>query len=146
MNKKCTNPSCRKTFSTLVTNRVCPHCGKKYPQLSLNANQKKLKAFHITCNGTNKVRLIKVLREFYKLSLKEAKYGVDYIPNTVYYVSEAEAERFKRSLDELGYVYETSTVLSAHVKKYLFEADNLKGISVEGKSIDSWFQQPRVYF
>ena len=107
MNKKCTNPSCRKTFSTLVTNRVCPHCGKKYPQLSLNANQKKLKAFHITCNGTNKVRLIKVLREFYKLSLKEAKYGVDRIPNTVYYVSEAEAERFKRSLDELAYVYVT---------------------------------------
>ena len=145
MNKKCTNPSCRKTFSTLVTNRVCPHCGKKYPQLSLNANQKILKAFCIiNCNGTNRVRLIKFLREFYNLSLKEAKYGVDHISNTVYYVSEAEAELFKRSLEKLGHAYETSTVLSAHVKKYLFEADNLKGISVEGKSIDSWFKQPRV--
>ena len=86
--------------------------------------------------------LLCILREFYNVSLKEAMYGIDHISNTVYYVSEAEL--FKRSLEELGYVYETSTVLSAHVKKYLFEADSLKGISVEGKSNDFWFQKPRV--
>ena len=34
MNKRCTNSSCRKTFSTLVFNGQCPYCGKKYPQLT----------------------------------------------------------------------------------------------------------------
>ena len=33
MNKRCTNSSCRKTFSTLHSNGQCPFCGKKYPQL-----------------------------------------------------------------------------------------------------------------
>ena len=33
MNKRCTNSSCRKTFSTLTYGGVCPFCGKVYPQL-----------------------------------------------------------------------------------------------------------------
>ena len=33
MNKKCTNSSCRRTFSTLNFTGICPHCGKLYPQL-----------------------------------------------------------------------------------------------------------------
>lgn len=33
MNKRCTNSSCRKTFSTLGFDGKCPHCGKRYPQL-----------------------------------------------------------------------------------------------------------------
>ena len=33
MNKHCTNPSCRKTFSTLNYGGHCPFCGKIYPQL-----------------------------------------------------------------------------------------------------------------
>lgn len=33
MNKRCTNPSCRKTFSTLNYGGQCPFCGKRYPQL-----------------------------------------------------------------------------------------------------------------
>lgn len=33
MNKHCTNPSCRKTFSTLNYGGQCPFCGKTYPQL-----------------------------------------------------------------------------------------------------------------
>ena len=33
MNKRCTNSSCRKTFSTLINGGTCPFCGKVYPQL-----------------------------------------------------------------------------------------------------------------
>ena len=33
MNKRCTNSSCRRTFSTLHFNGQCPFCGKEYPQL-----------------------------------------------------------------------------------------------------------------
>ncbi len=33
MNKRCTNSSCRKTFSTLNYGGQCPFCGKVYPQL-----------------------------------------------------------------------------------------------------------------
>lgn len=34
MNKRCTNSSCRKTFSTLTYGGTCPFCGKEYPQLT----------------------------------------------------------------------------------------------------------------
>ena len=33
MNKRCTDSSCRRTFSTLNADGRCPHCGKFYPQL-----------------------------------------------------------------------------------------------------------------
>ncbi len=33
MNKRCTNPECRKVFSTLEYGGRCPHCGKVYPNL-----------------------------------------------------------------------------------------------------------------
>ena len=33
MNKRCTNPSCRKTFSTLNFGGQCPFCGKTYQNL-----------------------------------------------------------------------------------------------------------------
>ena len=33
MNKRCTNSSCRRTFSTLHLNGRYPYCGKMYPQL-----------------------------------------------------------------------------------------------------------------
>ena len=33
MNKRCTEPSCRKTFSTLNYGGQCPFCGKIYPDL-----------------------------------------------------------------------------------------------------------------
>ena len=34
MNKRCTNSSCRRTFSTLNFDGFCPWCGKAYPQLA----------------------------------------------------------------------------------------------------------------
>ena len=34
MNKTCTNPACRRTFSTLNFFGACPFCRKSYPQLS----------------------------------------------------------------------------------------------------------------
>ena len=33
MNKRCTDSSCRRTFSTLDFDGRCPYCGKAYPQL-----------------------------------------------------------------------------------------------------------------
>ena len=34
MNKTCTNPACRRTFSTLNFFGACPFCRKSYPQLA----------------------------------------------------------------------------------------------------------------
>ena len=41
MNKRCTNSSCRKTFSTLTYGATCPFCGKVYPQLARTACSKR---------------------------------------------------------------------------------------------------------
>ena len=98
MNKRCTNSSCRRTFSTLDFTGKCPFCGKVYPQLRrtrkgpLSKNFLVLAGMRINFTDAiikfapldeNKVKLIKHMREVlrgrgYRLGLKSAKLVADY--------------------------------------------------------------------
>ena len=46
MNKRCTDSSCRRTFSTLDFDGRCPYCGKAYPQLNRQRKKDIALAFH----------------------------------------------------------------------------------------------------
>ena len=57
--------------------------------------------------GANKINVIKVVREITSLGLKEAKDAVDSTPSNIKEgVSKAEAEEFKKKLEEQGAVVE----------------------------------------
>ncbi len=57
--------------------------------------------------GPNKIKVIKVVREITSLGLKEAKDAVDNVPSNIKEgVSKAEAEEFKKKLEEQGAVVE----------------------------------------
>jgi large subunit ribosomal protein L7/L12 len=57
--------------------------------------------------GTNKINVIKVVREITSLGLKEAKDAVDNVPSNIKEgVSKAEAEEIKKKLEEQGAVVE----------------------------------------
>jgi large subunit ribosomal protein L7/L12 len=57
--------------------------------------------------GPNKIKVIKVVREITSLGLKEAKDAVDNVPSAIKEgVSKAEAEEFKKKLEEQGAVVE----------------------------------------
>jgi large subunit ribosomal protein L7/L12 len=57
--------------------------------------------------GAKKIQVIKVVREITSLGLKEAKDAVDNVPSTIKEgVSKAEAEEFKKKLEEQGAVVE----------------------------------------
>ena len=57
--------------------------------------------------GPNKIKVIKVVREITSLGLKEAKDAVDNVPSSIKEgVSKAEAEEFKKKLEEQGAVVE----------------------------------------
>ena len=57
MNKRCTNSSCRKTFSTLAYNGQCPYCGKKYPQLTTARKHGTPSCFYVRLNIGKKERI-----------------------------------------------------------------------------------------
>ncbi|MGN1020956.1 MAG: hypothetical protein ACI4O7_11385 [Aristaeellaceae bacterium] len=90
MNKRCTNSSCRKVFSTLTYGGQCPFCGKTYPQLNgtgITVNGKGCRlsdAFWAVyrLEAANKLRQIILLRAdmeacgFY-LGLRDAKETVE---------------------------------------------------------------------
>ena len=57
--------------------------------------------------GPNKIKVIKAVREITSLGLKEAKDAVDNVPSAIKEgVSKAEAEEFKKKLEEQGAVVE----------------------------------------
>ena len=57
--------------------------------------------------GAQKIKVIKVVREITSLGLKEAKDAVDNVPSNIKEgVSKAEAEEFKKKLEEQGAVVE----------------------------------------
>jgi large subunit ribosomal protein L7/L12 len=57
--------------------------------------------------GPNKIKVIKAVREITSLGLKEAKDAVDNVPTNIKEgVSKAEAEEFKKKLEEQGAVVE----------------------------------------
>jgi large subunit ribosomal protein L7/L12 len=61
----------------------------------------------LTAGGAKKIQVIKVVREITSLGLKEAKDAVDNVPSNIKEgVSKAEAEEFKKKLEEQGAVVE----------------------------------------
>lgn len=97
MNKRCTNSSCRRTFSTLDFAGKCPFCGKVYPQLrrtrkgNTSGNCLVLAGMRIDFTDAiielpldrYKVKFIKHMRDVlkergYRLDLKSAKLTTDY--------------------------------------------------------------------
>ncbi len=98
MNKRCTNSSCRRTFSTLNAGGICPHCGKCYPQLKTKRKhplpvriELRVKTgkrdrylyiqpdelFHHSLNG-NKIKAVKAFRnqaaaQGYHIDIRSAK-------------------------------------------------------------------------
>ena len=61
----------------------------------------------LTAAGANKINVIKAVREVTSLGLKEAKDAVDNVPSNIKEgVSKAEAEEFKKKLEEQGAVVE----------------------------------------
>ena len=108
MNKKCTAPSCRKTFSTLEFNGRCPHCGKAYPQLLSSRKQGRFWSVRITERPDRYVRFIKCVRIFFGLGLKEAKNACDAWQSSAFVLERAEAVRFIRALEGEECAYEVS--------------------------------------
>ena len=103
MNKRCTNPSCRKTFSTLYFSGSCPHCQKEYPQIAASPRFFRVRILDL---GLRKVKVIKSIREIYKIGLREAKEVADQVPNTVFILNTEEAYRFVHDFAETGVIYE----------------------------------------
>ena len=86
--KRCTNSSCRKVFK--VENLACPHCGKKYPR----ANVRNRYAVVLTYVGPSWLSVIRAMRHFTGLGLKDLKTITDNIPGLIgsgFTVSQAEA-------------------------------------------------------
>ena len=77
MNKKCTNPSCRRTFSTLDFYGHCPYCDKVYPQLVPQRNEVyrhfryQRKVSVLSDRSSLKIMLIKI--GFFNIGLDEVK-------------------------------------------------------------------------
>ena len=102
MNKKCTNSSCRKTFSTLYFAGNCPYCGKKYPQLVSQAKPGNLWAVRILDYNGQKVKAIKLVRQCYQIGLKEAKMVIDQVPDPVFILKHGMARQFMEGLSAFG--------------------------------------------
>ena len=112
MNKRCTNPSCRKTFSTLRFSGRCPHCGKEYPQMESIRN--KFFEVRILDPHRYKVRTIKRIRDIFQLGLREAKDNIDQAPNVVYILENVEALPFVQELTEIGTTFEMRRTRRKH--------------------------------
>ena len=107
MRKKCTNSSCRRTFTVEAVNKVsCPFCGKMYPRInpapaegSASTNWSAVLFYP----AERKLHTIKVIRMLTGLSLKEAKSLTDNVPSVVRTgLGCTEAFRMARELEETG--------------------------------------------
>lgn len=95
MKKRCTNSACRRYFNNLGT---CPYCGKVYFR-SARLNDLILLGYE---TGT-KIMIIKEIRTWTGLGLKEAKALADFTPSVVLKgVSSKEAAELARSLELQG--------------------------------------------
>ena len=107
MRKKCTNSSCRRTFTVEAVNKVsCPYCGRVYPRIppapatgSIQTNWSVV----LYSTSQRKLPTVKVIRMLTGLGLKDAKAVVDNAPSIVRTgLSCSEAFRMERELEETG--------------------------------------------
>jgi len=101
MNKKCTNPKCRKKFSTRRNiSGTCPYCGKEYRQLNKNMHISTNKEDYFLIDGKyayypglrsrinealegkQKIPAVKLFRE---ITGKDLKYSKDYIEKNFFH-------------------------------------------------------------
>jgi large subunit ribosomal protein L7/L12 len=107
MRKKCTNSSCRRTFTVEAVNKVsCPYCGRVYPRIppalatgSVQTNWSVV----LYSTSQRKLPTVKVIRALTGLGLKAAKSLVDNAPSVVRTgLSCTEAFRMDRELKKTG--------------------------------------------
>ena len=117
MNKRCTNPSCRKTFSTLYFSGSCPHCGKPYPQISSSGKKSlywSVRILDFTENNDNyienKVRVIKLIRSTFNLGLREAHTITKRCPDVLFQLNTEDAEQFIQALEKLNVPYKKKSI------------------------------------
>lgn len=107
MRKKCTNSSCRRTFTVEAVNKVsCPYCARVYPRIPpAPAGSSVQTNWSVVLYSTSERKLptIKVIRMLTGLGLKDAKTVVDNAPSIIRTgLSITEASRMKRELEETG--------------------------------------------
>lgn len=107
MRKKCTNSSCRRTFTVEAVNKVsCPYCGRVYPRIPpAPAGSSVQTNWSVVLYSTSerKIPTIKVIRMLTGLGLKDAKAVVDNAPSIVRTgLDITEAFRMERELEETG--------------------------------------------
>jgi ribosomal protein L7/L12 len=80
MRKKCTNSSCRRTFTVEPVNKVsCPYCGREYPRLLPGSDRTVV----LLNPGYSRLGVIKLARKYTGLGFKDAKKLVDSAPSIV---------------------------------------------------------------
>lgn len=75
--KRCTNSSCRKVFKAEAL--VCPHCGKKYPRATPCSRHFAV----LTYTGCSKLAVIKQIRKYTGLGLRDSKMLIDNVPSLI---------------------------------------------------------------
>lgn len=72
--KKCTNSACRRAFSPASPKYTgyCPYCGAKYPRIKYE-----ITAFLFISYGTEKITVIKIIRNALGIGLADAKHMVE---------------------------------------------------------------------
>lgn len=113
MRKTCTNNRCRRTFNTALDAYAgrCPYCGKAYPRLpkaarfSLHGKPESLYQVFLWSYGQEKIKTIKIIRQYMPFSLAEAKKLVESAPISVgLSLSRETALRFAGELKAIGCV------------------------------------------
>ena len=113
MRKTYTNSRCRRTFNTALDAYAgrCPYCGKAYPRLpkaerfSLHGKPESLYRVFLWSYGQEKIKTIKVIRQYRPLGLAEVKELVESAPVSVgLSLSRETALRFAGELNALGCV------------------------------------------
>lgn len=95
MKKRCTNSACRRYFNNLGT---CPYCGKVYSRPA-GSNDLILLEYE----PRTKIKIIKEIRTWTGLGLKEAKALADFTPSVVLKgAGSKEAAELEKSLKLLG--------------------------------------------
>ena len=72
--KKCTNSTCRRTFSPVSSKYTgcCPYCGAKYPRIKYE-----ITAVLLISYGTEKIKVVKIIRNALGIGLAYAKHMVE---------------------------------------------------------------------
>ena len=116
MRKKCTNSSCRRMFSAKAENKVsCPYCGREYPRLLPGSDRTVV----LWNSGYSKLGVIKVVRKYTGLGLRDAKKLVDSAPSIVKTgLTSLQAQQICKELREAGATAEEKKLANRETRCY----------------------------